>query len=919
MTAKKTLLPVFLLFVMATALSLWYVQGNNNQRQRYEEWLHQAMQIIPGPDVQLKDIPKADRPDVAAIQNYFQTLDPALGYVPLKRQYQAFQQTKQLSAAGQRNPALSWSGTRTDMGGRTRAIMYDPNDLQHKAAFAAGVTGGLWYNFDIANPASDWEPIGDLMPNMAISALTYDPNDPMTMYAGTGEAQTARVIYRQSSGLGMGVMKSTDGGFSWELLPSTADFAYVTDVKVRNENGQSVVYAAVVSGEYEGAVHQSQPSDGVYRSADGGNTWQQVLPEIPGQAGKPYAPAQIEIAANNRIFVGTMENTNLKGGAVVLWSDAGTAGSWTAYTNYNSLIQAQSYYNIPARTLVSASPSNPNIVYAQFAAGYNDGFYYYRGRYMAKSVDGGQTWSPVNIPSNSWSTLAWHAFVLKVDPVNPNHLFTGGLDLWKSTNGGQSWNQISDWSLMYYGGGDEYVHADQHNIQFNPANPQQALFSSDGGVFMSQNAHMTIPIFTEKNQAFNTLQFYSCAISPDITSDNNKSNHPNSSNDQFLGGLQDNGSLKYTANTLTINDMISGGDGAYCFWDQNEPNLYITSVYYNSYYIFKNNSNFDNVNADNGTFVSPADYDYRTNTLYANAVGFAGENAGQLIRISGIGSESGLSQINLGTANNVPFSYVGFSKFSPPGTTTLIVGTQSGRLYKVLNAQAEQPQVTDIGSSSFPTANISSVAIGGSEDTLLVTFSNYGVSSVWQSFNGGANWHEREGNLPDMPIRWAIYHPQNTGQAMLATETGIWTSNTLLEPNTVWVPASEGMSPVRVDMLRLRENDLKVIAASHGRGMFTTNWNVDIYTSQSEKTTANDWSVYPNPATDFLSLSFGTDKLKTLSYSIYTADGKQIQPPTILDPTSNNRLIAVDRLKKGTYILHVKSDLQNKAIRFLKQ
>lgn len=285
-----------------------------------------------------------------------------------------------------------------------------------------------------------------------------------------------------------------------------------------------------------------------------------------------------------------------------------------------------------------------------------------------------------------------------------------------------------------------------------------------------------------------------------------------------MGGLQDNGSLKYTANTLTINDMISGGDGAYCFWDQNEPNLYITSVYYNSYYIFKNNSNYDYVNADNGTFISPADYDYRTNTLYANAVGFDGSNAGQLIRISGIGSESGLSQVNLGTANNVPFSYVGFSKYSPPGTTTLIAGTQSGRLYKVLNAQSDQPQVLDIGSSSFPTANISSVAIGGSEDTLLVTFSNYGVSSVWQSFNGGNDWFECEGNLPDMPIRWAIFHPQNSAQAMIATETGIWTTNTLHEAQTEWLPAADGMGHVRVDMLRLRETDNKVIAASHGRG-----------------------------------------------------------------------------------------------------
>lgn len=906
MTTKRSISFATIFLILIAVIVYWpRMQDQETKRQAYENWLHQSMLKIPAPDVKLKDIPKADRPDVAAIQNYFQTLDPELGYVPVKRQYLAYEQAKKAENGGRRDFTLNWTGTRAEMGGRVRAMMFDPNDPQHKAVFAGGVTGGLWYNSDITNLASDWESIGDMMPNFAISSLCYDPNDPMTIYAGTGEAQTARVIYRQSSGLGMGIMKSTDGGSSWDLMPSTTDFSYVTDVKIRVENGLSVLYAAVVSGEYEGNVHHSQPSDGLYRSTDGGNNWQQVLPDIPGQVGKPYAPAHIEIAANNRIFIGTMENTDLKGGAVVLWSDAGTPGSWTAYTHYNTLIQSQTYYKIPARTLVAASPSNPEIVYAQFAAGYNDGFNYYRGQYMAKSVDGGQNWSPVNIPANDWSTLAWHAFALKVDPQNPNHLFTGGLDLWKTVNGGQSWTKISDWTLMYYGGGDEYVHADQHTILFRPGNPQHAIFSSDGGIFLSTNANQAVPIFTERNQGFNSLQFYTCALNPTAGSE------------QFVGGLQDNGSLKFTANTLTINDMVSGGDGAYCFWDQNEPNLFITSVYYNSYYIFKNDAFYDYVNAGNGTFVSPADYDYQLNTLYANAVDFQGLNAGTLIRINGIGGQSGLNQVNLGTANVVPFSYVGVSPHSPAGTTTLMVGTQSGKLYKVTNAQSE-PQVINIGSSNFPIANISSVAIGGSDDTLLVTFSNYGVSSVWQTYDGGANWMECEGNLPDMPIRWAIYHPNNSGQAMLATETGIWTTNMLHEPVPQWVPASEGMGHVRVDMLRLRQNDLTVIAASHGRGMFTAKWEVDVFTKQAERPLAENLRTFPNPATDLLTVSLIPNESMPLSYAIFAANGQLIQTASCNPADKNLLRINVSSLKKGSYILHLQYDGKERAHRFLK-
>jgi hypothetical protein len=389
-------------------------------------------------------------------------------------------------------------------------------------------------------------------------------------------------------------------------------------------------------------------------------------------------------------------------------------------------------------------------------------------------------------------------------------------------------------------GGDEYVHADQHNIVFRPENPEQAIFGSDGGVFLSTNAQLSIPTFVERNQDYNTLQFYSADINPSTTSY------------QFIGGLQDNGSLKYTGDALDINDMYSGGDGAFSFWDQNEPNLFITSIYYNKYYIWRNNSNTDYFDGGNGTFVSPADYDYKTNTLYSNAVNFSGNYAGQIYVISDIGSSPNENIIDLETFSMVPFSHIKYSQHSPSGTSTLFAGTQSGKLYKVENAQ-NAPVVTDIGSADFPTANLSSVSIGGSEDTLLVTFSNYGVSSIWQTYDGGENWQEKEGNLPDMPIRWAMYHPQNSGQVLLATETGIWTTKMMHTDNPDWFPANEGMGNVRVDMLRLRESDNMIIAASHGRGVFNGIWNLEVYTGNNEIASDNiKLTITPNPAVDFI-------------------------------------------------------------------
>jgi len=899
---KRSLFTITIIFiaVIATSIILFSSQ-KENKRKKFETFILNAAKELNQMQQTTAGEPKAaDQPDMAAFQEFTLTVDPALGYVPEKRLLSAYKQTRQIidenKSVRDYDPLLEWNGTDANMGGRTRALMFDPNDTDGTKVWAGGVTGGLWFIDDISSSTSQWQTVDDFWPNLAVSCMAYDPNETETMYVGTGEAQTARIIYRKSSGLGAGIYKTTDGGGSWELLPSTEDFAYVTDVVVRDENGSSVIYAGVVSGTYMGEDHLSQPSDGLYRSADGGENWEQVLPIIPGTiTGKTFAPSDIEIAANGRIFVGTMENLDKNGGACVLYSDTGLEGSWTIYDYYNTKISNDGYYNIPARTIVAVAPSDPDKVYAQFAAGYNNGFTYYRGRYMAKSVDGGANWVSVNHPNHdNWATLAWHAFILQVDPNDADEIFTGGLDLWKSSNAGNSWSHISDWSLMYGGGGDEYVHADQHNIQFMPNADDKAAFSSDGGVFYSSTTMLNFPIFKERNNGYNTLQFYSCAIDP------------GAGEEAYIGGLQDNGSLLYNGSAFEIEDMISGGDGAFCFWDENDPEVFVTSVYYNRYYAFYNATMYDQTDNSSGTFISPADYDFERNTIYANGVGFTGGNANKILRITGVPFSMNDQLVNIGTSVSVPFTHVKASRYAPQGTSTIFVGTQDGRLYKVENMQST-PNATEIGSPDFPTASISCVALGGGEDTLLVTFSNYGVSSVWQTFDGGENWEEKEANLPDMPIRWAIYHPQNNGQALLATETGVWATNTLKVDETEWSPAVDGMANVRVDMLKLRQSDNTVLAATHGRGLFTTTYELDIYTGINNKKALAGINIYPNPASDFITLEFGNSGNSNIEIDIYDAGGRLIKT---VNTNGNTYVLNVSALNKGTYLAVIRTDVK---------
>jgi len=184
---------------------------------------------------------------------------------------------------------------------------------------------------------------------------------------GTGEPETAMQTYRESSGLGDGIWKSTDGGQTWNVLPSTLNFSFISKIVVRNEAGNSVIYAGVVSGLYHG-IHQSSPSDGLFRSTNGGTTWQQVLPDIQGQS-VPYSPSDVVLNPNGRIFVGTMPNLENNGSATILYSDAGTAGSWTVNATFRNEIIADTAKTIPGRVVLASSPSDPAVIYALIAQG----------------------------------------------------------------------------------------------------------------------------------------------------------------------------------------------------------------------------------------------------------------------------------------------------------------------------------------------------------------------------------------------------------------------------------------------------------------------------------------------------------------------------------------------------------------------
>jgi photosystem II stability/assembly factor-like uncharacterized protein len=639
-----------------------------------------------------------------------------------------------------------------------------------------------------------------------------------------------------------------------------------------------------------GDVYAGGSSGWLLVSDDNGDTWTQVAPNIPGET-DPFAISDIEIANNGTIYLGTTNNMNEVGGSCILQSTTGLAGSWTIINEFKNAITSDSQYNITARVMLSSSKSSPSTVYAIIAARDNNetisGFSTTQSKYIVKTTDSGTNWDYVNMPNDeggkNWAYLAWHAFTIKVDPSDPNTIFVGGLDVHRSIDGGYTWTKLSDWVQMYYGGADDYVHGDIHDFIYNTVD-NSLVVSSDGGVFYTSDYTALTPVFQEMNNAYSTLQCYSCAI--------------NQSGDyHYLTGLQDNGTVYYDAHPFNINDMVQGGDGAFASFDENEPNMIITSTYNNSFFVYDfGTSDYEYINdVESGSFVTTFDYDWLNNVIWANACDEQGIGADQILKLSNFYSHTS-EFINAGTGSTVPFSAVRLA-----GTNTLLLGSSTGEIYKI-NDINTSPSSTEIDGGNLPSAFVSCIQCDANADTILVTLSNYGIQSVWQTYNGGNTWNDISGNLPDMPIRWAIYHPSNRNNIMLATETGIWITINANNASVVWTPQNTGLANVRIDMLDIRRSENLVLAGTHGRTMFTTTWDFTTDLNNNISLINNDINIYPNPVKNNLQLTIANEQLLQKKLQIFNINGKLIKQLIISNEQSK---IDVSNLESGVYFLQV--------------
>jgi photosystem II stability/assembly factor-like uncharacterized protein len=312
--------------------------------------------------------------------------------------------------------------------------------------------GGVWKTTD---SGINWTPLTDDQPSMAMGALAIDQANPEVIYAGTGEA-----TYSGASYYGAGLLKSTNGGTTWQHittgLPTNSYFSRIT---VRPGNSNQVLAAL------------GQSSRGIYRSTDAGMTWTNI---ISGRGDDVIFTTSGDTAF---ALVNSSLYRSIDGGATFSVFGTGYAGG------------TRNHFDI--------CTSNPAIMYA--ATYSSSAFRVY------KSTNYGANWAQVSSGTNFNSGQAWYDLFIKVNPSNPDIVYLGTIDIWKSTNGGTSFTNITNG----YSGGN--VHVDQHNLIFHPTDHNTIISLNDGGIWRSSNGGTS---FVNLNQNLTLTQFYRIAASP---------------------------------------------------------------------------------------------------------------------------------------------------------------------------------------------------------------------------------------------------------------------------------------------------------------------------------------------------------------------------------------------------------------------
>jgi len=745
-----------------------------------------------------------------------------------------------------------------NIGGRFNTLANSPTDPN--TIYAGAANGGI---FKTTDGGTTWNPIFDDQAYLAISVIAVDPNDANIVYTGTGDRN-----FGGSSHLGNGIYKSLDAGNTWSQS-GLIDESIVADIIINPDNSQHI-YAATL-----GNVFDTNQDRGVYKSLDGGATWDNVL-FVSDSSGAidlimdHTNPEILYVSFQNRVRTETI--------SLVSGPDVGiykTVNGGTDWVELSSGLPTTEQ----SRIGLAISPTDHNKIFACYTDTSLDILDVY------KSINGGTTWTPMNahtngLPEDAQGGFGWYFGEIYQNPYNENQLIIPGVEMFTTIDNGLTWEaNVPPWYTYE-------VHADKHAILF--LDSLSYIIATDGGLYKTIDNGAT----WEDIENIPVTQFYHIAIDP-------------TEPEMYGGGAQDNGSMQGNGSLYNEWLRLYGGDGfRITFLEESDGDYFETQrggLRYVDYVISENIDlkpslvSPDRVNWDMPYYVNESE-----------EILIAGTSKIHLMEAAPFGfyeviSED-LTQVGQGPYDG-SIARRTITEITQPKNdlNTIFAGTSDGFVWRGEN-DGTQWNWTNI-SGSLPNRYVTALRVAPDDnETIYVGFSGYKfneqASYLYKSTDNGDSWTDISGNLPNIVVN-DVLSMNNIGEDSLfaALDGGVYFTE---DGGSTWDIVGDNLPLVTISELAVDYQNKKLVAGTYSRSMYTYDiaWLINETSEPPVSIHENDkaFEVYPNPVENVLHFNKGL----LTKVDIYNIHGQLVESLSI---SSEQSSIDMSKLSIGTYFI----------------
>jgi hypothetical protein len=713
----------------------------------------------------------------------------------------------------------SWSSGQ----GRVNIVHVDPSNAN--TVYLGAPAGGIWKS---TNNGSTWAPLTDQLPQIGVSGIAVDYSNSNVIYISTGDKDAG-------DSYSVGVYKSTDGGLTWNPTGTmgASNPSRAGDILIHPTNNQ-ILWCAT--------------NNGIYRTTNAGLSWSRVQLGNFSQGNirlKPGDPSTVYAVSNNVFYRST--NTGL------------------SFTEVLTGLPATS-----GRLVMDVTPANANYIYVLSATTDDD----FQGIY--RSIDGGMTFTERNTTTNVFeSSQAWFDLALAVSSTNAEEIYTGCLNVWKSTNGGTSATKINNWSNP---SGPSYTHADIHYLGFYG---NKLFCGSDGGIYVSENNGSN---FTDLTEGVQISQFYKIAVSKQSSAN-------------MVGGLQDNGGHAYSGGQWK---NYYGADGMDTAIDPTNPNLYYGFIQSGGGLYISNsagNGISSSVNppaGQTGNWVTP---------LVANSIGEIFSGFDYLYKLNGNAWE----QLNFDPTGSGNIDYI---EVDPTNNNIMYIANGTG-LYKSIDRGISFTLVY------IAHASITSVEVNNSNNEIVYLTTSGSTGRVLRSLDGGVSFTNITTGIPNIGKNIIVHQPRHTDNPLyLGTSLGVYY---LDDSMSTWQPFEANLPNVSVEDLEVNVEDAKLIAATYGRGVWQTTIPVQLASDDikllriKNPTTEINCGSTVTPIVEVKNNGLNTITTITVNYTIDGTPSSFVWNGSLASAVTTEINLPTTVLSRGVHTLDVTTVIVNDA------